>query len=360
MLIGYRQSPQHHVILLLSMSILSGISDFFGLDIGTSAIRVVQLKGNNLVRYGASPLDASLARSDSPADIQRLAVAIRDMLREHRITSKNVAVGLPSSKVFTTIVDIDKLPEAELGKSIIYQADSIIPTPVKESKIDWALLGDSPKEANKVEVLVSSVANDFVERRLDMLEDIGLNVIAFEPDSIALSRSLIEPTAAEPRMIVDLGSKSTDIVVVMDGAPRLIRSIFTGVDALVKAASQGLNIDQEQARRFVAKFGLSTTNLEGQVREAILPTVDTILAEVDKSINFFNNRYRGRKLERIIANGGAESLPDLPTYMASKFDIDVEFGDAWKNVDHHGSRNQDLNQVARHFGVAAGLAERSE
>jgi Tfp pilus assembly PilM family ATPase len=65
------------------------------------------------------------------------------------------------------------------------QADSLIPTPPAETKIEWELLGDSPKDANKLEILLSSVPNKFVEDRLDMIESIGLIVIAFEPVSLS-------------------------------------------------------------------------------------------------------------------------------------------------------------------------------
>ena len=74
---------------------------------------------------------------------------------------------------------MDRLNRDEQPCAIRYQADALIPTPLAESKIDWALLGDSPTDKTKVEILLSSVTNKFVEDRLDMLEGIGLNVIAF-------------------------------------------------------------------------------------------------------------------------------------------------------------------------------------
>ena len=169
------------------MSILSGVSDFFGLDIGTTAIRIVQLQGSGplktLVKYAYAPVDEKLAISDSKADQQKLVQSIKELLAQSRMSTNNVAVGLPSQRVFTTVVDINRLNPAELAKTIRFQADSLIPTPLDQSKLDWAMLGDSPVDKTKVEVLLSSVTNDFVESRLDMLESIGLNVIAFEPDT---------------------------------------------------------------------------------------------------------------------------------------------------------------------------------
>src|SRR5581483_9194956 len=156
------------------MNLLSGVSDFFGLDIGTTAIRAVQLKGSGpikaLDRYGEARLQGTLAISDSKMDRQKVAQEIHNLIKQAGITTKNVAVNLPSNRVVTAVVDMNKMSEADLAKTIRYQAQTYIPTPLAHSKIDWAVIGPSPQDQTKVEVLLSSVPNDFIEERLDMLE----------------------------------------------------------------------------------------------------------------------------------------------------------------------------------------------
>lgn len=346
------------------MSLLSGVSEFFGLDLGSSAIRVVQLTNSpnvkQLVRYSIAPIDGKIVMSDSKADQQKLAQKLGEILAASGITTKNVAVGIPSSKVFTTVVDIERLSPAELAKTIQYQADSFIPTPLAESKVDWAIIGDSPKDANKVEVLLTSVPNEFIESRLDMFESIGLNVIAFEPDNLALVRSMLPSDATTPHMVIDIGSKSTDLVITMGGIPRLTRAIPTGSEAIIRAAIQNLNIDEKQAQEFVFKFGLSQQKLEGQVYHAIIGTVDLLMNDIDKSIKFFQTRYNNASIDRIVMTGGASALPEFPLYIANKFGINVEIGNAWRNVQYGAERQNELMAVSNHFGVAVGLAERNE
>lgn len=346
------------------MSVLSGVTDFFGLDIGTTAIRMVQLRGNarikTLVKYAYVPVDSKVALSDAKGDQQKLVQTIRELLGQARVSTRNVAVGIPSSKVFTTVVDIDRLSPSELAKTIAYQADSLVPTPLAESKLDWALLGDSPKDKAKVEILLSSVSNSFIENRLDMLEAIGLNVIAFEPDSMALVRAVVPADANSPQMVLDIGSKAADLVVTVNGAPRLVRSIPTGSEAIIRAAAQNLNIDDKQAQQFVFKFGLGKDKLEGQIYNAIISTIDILMTEIEKSIKFFQARYTGAKIDRITVTGGASALPEFPLYIANKFGISVEIGNAWRNVSFAASRQNELLAVSNHFCVAAGLAERVE
>lgn len=346
------------------MSLLSGVSAFFGLDIGSTSVRLVELHGNGaqktLVKYAYMPIDSKIALSDSKNDQQRLGQAIAQLVSQAKLTTRNVAVGVPSSRVFTTVADIDRLSEAELAKAIKYQADALIPTPLSESKMDWALLGDSPKDKTKVEVLLTSVPNAFIEQRLDMLEAIGLNVIAFEPDNLALTRALVPGDASTPQMVLDIGNKSTDLVIVMGGMPRLTRAIPTGMEAIMRSAMQNLNVDEKQAEQFVLKFGLGKDKLDGQVYQAIIGTVDLLVAEIDKSIKFFQARYPEAKMERIVVTGAASVLPEFPLHLANKFALNVEIGNAWRNVAISNDRQNELLAISNQFGVAVGLAERAE
>ena len=344
-------------------SLLSGVSDFFGLDIGTTGIRLVQLKSGNpktLIKYAYIPIDANVASSDSKADQTKVAEAINQLVAQAHVTTKNVAVGIPSNRVFTTVADVDRLPANELAQAIQFQADALIPTPLAESKIDWSLIGDSPTDKTKQEILLSSVPNGFIEERLDMLENIGLNVIAFEPDNLAMARALL-PFEDSPtgQLVLDVGGRSTDLVVSFGGVPHLTRSVPTGVEAIVRAATQNLNIDQKQAEQFVNKFGLSKDKLEGQVFQAISGTVELLASEIEKSIKFFQTRYPDVKIERIIVTGGASVIPEFPLYMANRFGINVEIGNAWRNVSFARDRQNELLALSNQFGVAVGLAERT-
>jgi type IV pilus assembly protein PilM len=346
------------------MSILSGVNNFFGLDIGTNAVRLVELSGSgvnkSLVKYAYVPIDSNIAISDSKNDQQKLMQIIKNLLEQSKLGTKNVAVGLPSQKVFTTVVDIDRLAPDELARSIHLQADSLIPTPLATSKLDYAMLGDSPADKTKVEVLLTSVTNEYVEKRLDMLESIGLNVISFEPDNLALTRSMLSADQTAPQMVLNIGPKSTDLVICMQGAPRLTRSIPTGVEAIIRAATQSLNIDDNQAEHFIYKFGMSQDKLEGQVYQAIIGTVDLLVAEIEKSIKFFTTRYVDAKLERIVVTGGASTIPSFPNYLANKFGIEIEIGNAWRGVAYSADRQDELSAISNQFGVAVGLAERTE
>ncbi len=342
---------------------LSGQSDFFGLDLGITAARAVELKGSGplreLSRYGYAPFEGTVALSEAKADQAKVMAVISQLLKSSGISTRNVAVNLASSRVFTTVIDMDRLPENELAKTIRFQADSYIPTPLAESKIDWAVIGDSPKDPKKIEVLLSSIANSYVESRLEMLESIGLNVIAFEPDTMAMARSLVPADNNLAQVLIDIGSAASDIVIAVGSVPHLSRSIPIGHQALITATAQHLGIDREQARQFVFKFGIGKDKLEGKVYSSIISIIEGLAIEIDKSIKFFQGRYPTLKIERIIVTGGASVLPEFPIYLANKFGISVEIGSAWRNISIPPARQNELDAVSNTFAIAAGLAERN-
>jgi type IV pilus assembly protein PilM len=345
------------------MSILSGINEFFSLDIGSSSIRLVQLDGKgpvkNLVKYGFAPIAEKTPAVDSTSNII-ITDTIKNLISKSKITTKNVVVGLPSQKVFTTVVEVNKIEPKEMSKSIKFQLGAFIPTPIEESKVDWSIIGDSPNDPNKVELLISSVLNKVSQDRLDMLESIGLKVIALEPENLALTRALLDPTNPKPQMVFDLGAFNSDLVISVNGAAMLTRSINYGIESLVRAAMQDLNIKAEQAQEVIFKFGLDQARAQGQVYQAIINPVNALLAEIDLSIKFFTNKYPNIKLDKIIVAGSAAVIPDFPLALANHTGINVEIGNAWRNVAFDTRKQNELISISEYFGVAVGLAERKE
>lgn len=191
-----------------------------------------------------------------------------------------------------------------------------------------------------------------------MLESIGLNVIAFEPDNLALARALTI-SDSKTLLVLDIGRMSSDLVIMTAGVPHLTRSIPTGIESIVRSTAETMNIDTKQAEQLVFKFGMSKDKLEGQVQQAIAGSIDQLNTEIQKSIKFYQTRYAGSKIDSLIVSGGAAAIPELPLEFANKFGVNVEVGNAWRNVAYGQERQNELLALSSQFGVAVGLAERT-
>jgi type IV pilus assembly protein PilM len=344
------------------MAFLKGAGDFFALDIGTNAVRVVQLSGGgqswNLSHYGYAPVDAKTTASDSPEAKHKLGEIIMTAIGQSGISARDVVVGLPSTKTFTTVIDMPAMSESELKSTIKYQLDQYIPMPLDDAKIDWSLLGASLREPNQQEVLLTSTANSYAESRLEFVEGLGFNVIALEPDPIAMIRSLLPAGVTDARLIIDMGEQSTDIAITYGDAPRLVRTIPMGLNSLVKAAVQNLNVKDDQARQFILKFGLAPDRLEGQVYRAVEGTLENFVSELIKSIKFFQTRYPSIAVGGILLSGFTLTIPRLIEYIGAKTQIQTAAANPWQKVRVNQGVQQQLLPIANEFATVVGLAQR--
>ncbi len=335
-------------------------TEFFGLDIGSSAIRLVQLRRGGehpaLVAYGALPVPGNLTSSDSKMDQDKIAELIRQLVRENRVGLKSVVVGLPSNKVFATVITTPKLDNSQLAKAIRYQAEQYIPMALDQVKLDWAVI-DQSKDGKQLEVLLVATPSSAIDKYVAILEKAGLEPLALEPNATAVARALM-PVNNLAVVVVDFGSLDSDISIVWNNAPRLIRSVSVGSTTLVRSVAQNLGLDEVQANQFTFKFGLTQSKLEGQVFKAIKPTLDNLVSEVDKSTKYFLGRYPDVKLEKLVVTGAASSLPELGPFLANSTGLPVEFGNAWVNVSYPSALQDKLMGLSVEYAAAVGLAGR--
>lgn len=345
------------------MKLIKGVGDFFALDVGTNAVRVVQLGSSGpdtwtLQRYGYAPLDSKLAQASSEESRRRLGEVIMTAIGQSGIRTKNVVIGLPSNKTFTTIVDVPAMSASELRSTMKYQIDQYIPMAIDEAKVDWAPLGQSLHDPTKQEVLLTSTAINYSEERLEAIEALGFNVIAAEPEPIAMVRSVLPTGVNDARLIIDVGETATDLAITYADAPRLVRAIPTGLRTLVKAAVQNLNVQEDQARQFILKFGLAPDRLDGQVYRAIEATLDGFAAELTKSIKFFQTRYPNIPVAGILLSGYSSVVPMFGEYVTAKTSVQAVAANPWQKVRVSEGDQQQLAAVASEFAAAVGLAQR--
>lgn len=327
-------------------------------------MRIIQLSGSarsgwTLQRYAYVPIDPKLILDTSDLGRRRLGEAIMGAVNQAGIKTKNVAIGLPATKTFTSIVETDTLTSRELAKTFKYEIDKYVPMPMSEAKASYIILGPSPNDPAKTEILVSSVSKEYAESTMETIEKTGLDIIAMEPEPLAMARALAIPGAMDATMIVDFGEKSTDIVIIYKNQPRLVRSVSGGFNTLVHTLSTGLGVREDQARQFILKFGLTEDKIEGQVLKTLAMPLDTYAGELAKSVRFFQTKYLNGKIGGIVLSGYASMIPLFAEYIEAKTGIPTMNGNPWQSVRTTSSQQQALMPVASEFAVAIGLSERS-
>lgn len=342
------------------MGIFSGISDFFGLDIGMSAVRVVQLrsKGSNRIvfRYGKMPIQVGLSEQDDVENLTRLADVIRQALIKYKITTRNVVVGLPTRHVYTTTKEFNIPAGNVLEQAIKHQLNSIIPK-FKESKVSWGVLDRDLKDKSKQEVFFCAINKQYIQRRLEMLESINLNILAFEPDGLALIRSIADRQGTLS-LVLDIGFRYTDIIVCQRNQPRLVETEEFGVANILKSVINNLHSDQRESQKLMFAVGMGDPVEQALLRSTIIQSLDNLMSKLTKTINFFNSRSPDQKLDKVILFGDAVYIPGFVEYLAEALNMTIQIGNTWQNVLYSPQIQPDLQAISPNFGVTSGLAQR--
>lgn len=343
---------------MLGIGLLKENTDYFGLDIGTSSIKAVQLRKAfgkyELVSFGGAPVPEGISQSDSNIDKKKMAEEIKKLVHSMHLVTKNVIVSLPGSAIFTTIINVPKMPMAELKKAVHYQAEQNIPLKISEVKIDWQVVGEVPSK-NELMVMIIAAPDAKTQKMADLCELSGLELVAVETNSVAAARSLMtnDPLYA----VVDIGTYTTEITIVRSGIVTLSRTVPVGGQVITRAIAQNLGLDEDQAEQFKRKFGIEQDKMEGQLYQASKSILKNLKEEVERSMKYYSDQSGGN-ISLIKLTGGGSRTLGIQGYLAESLGVNVVYGNPWGMVVHRPDVTNQLQGNAPDFAVAVGLAMR--
>lgn len=335
---------------------------YFGLDIGTSSIKVTQssVTGGKVFAMQSSGLVVNPAGSidfSSPVVADKLREAVKKLLSEAKIREKRVVVSIAESKVFSRILTMPSMSEAELSSAIKWEAEQFVPIPVSEVELDFSVLSTSiPGEEKKMLVYLVAAPKKYLQSLVDFLTSLNLEPIAVESEMVAVSRALTFGTTPTTTLILHIGAMSSVLAIVDGNALTFSYVIDSGGVALTRALSQTLALPLPQAEEYKRTYGLDAAQLEGKVRAGLLIVLDNIVSEVRKAMEYHLS-VRKSQVTRIVLSGGGAYLPSLSSHLSEVFGgIEVLLADPF------ASAKQDKNvQIPREravYSVSVGLSQR--
>lgn len=328
-----------------------------GLDIGSNSIKVVNLapegKKWKLLAAGITGTPPPGMAGASERDFVAIASAIKKLLKDAKISEKNVVISLPESSVFTRLVSFPPLSDQEIASAIGWQIEGYIPISKKDAVYDHQVVRKGEKE---VEALIIAASKTVVSRYLRVVQLAGLSAVAVETELIALTRSVVDPDKRS--LIIDFGATSTDIAVVVAGQLMFSRSVQTAGQALTRAVAQGIGVAAGQAEEYKKTYGLEPQKLEGKVKEALDPIVTLVIDEIKKAMGYWREDHPELPIETIIVSGGTAGLPALVTLLSANLGMEIIIGNPFGNVLMDATSQKGLAPFAPLYSIATGLAMR--
>lgn len=333
-----------------------------GIDIGTKSIKIIelaksgnawQMKSSGAVGYtGVSP-----DKAQDDKELLAIAEVVKKIFVQIGITSKDVNLALPESLVFTRVIKFPLLSEEEVSAAVKWEAEQYIPIPVNEAVVQYSII-EKNETTSQTSVLLVAAPKAIVEKYVKVVRLAGLTPVSAETELTALARSLSPDKGVT--LLLDLGSSATDMSIVKDTRVVFTRSIPVAGEAFTRAVSQGLGITPQQAEEYKKTYGMQVDQLEGKVKNALIPVFRMVVDEIKKAIHFYTTDEKGDVPTAVIITGGASVMPGIVPFLTEALGIETIVGDPYSKLALDSETAKSLAPYSSIYGTAIGLAMRED
>ena len=362
---------------------MSFISDIFkkkstsvlGIDIGSSSIKVVQLKKKGdkaiLETYGELSLgpyaDVSVGQSTN-LPTSKIIQAVNDLLAEKEvaITTRICGLAIPFKASLLSIIEMPKTGERELAGMINIEARKYIPVSISEVTIDWSIIPKSEIEedipeskSNKikmVDILLVAIHNNIINQYKEIVSKTGLDAKFFEIEVFSSMRAVLEGVQG-PLMIFDMGASTTKLYIVERGLVHNSHTINGGSQDITANIARILNISIEEAEVIKRSVGAGKTIDGVDLSEAVSVISERISSEANIFLFDFQKK-RNQNIKSVFLTGGGSALKGFRDLAAQNFKVEVVSGNPFEKVEVPAFLEEILKVTGPEFTVATGAALR--
>jgi type IV pilus assembly protein PilM len=334
------------------------------LDIGSTFIKLVHLKasgkGYQLVKFGMVPLPPEVIVEGAVMDAGRVVDAIKELLAAQKVSTKHVALSVSGSSVIIKRVAVTDMSDEELSESIKWEAEQYIPFSIDDVNIDFQKLGPGPAEG-QADVLLVAVKKDKINDYINLVKEAGLDPVVMDVDAFALANmyELNYEMEAGTTALLNIGASVMNINVLRDGMSIFTRDITVGGNRYSEALQRDFGLSYDDAEN-VKQGGSAEGADREQVAGAMASVTEDIVAEIQRSFDFFRSTTGSEAVQRVLVSGGCAKIERFTTILAERLEVPVEVTNPFKNikVDPRKFDAAYMESVSPMFGVAVGLAIR--
>ena len=339
-----------------------------GLDIGSSAVKAVELKATGkaykVTALATEPIPPDSIVDGAIIDGGAVADAIRRLLDGKGFKSKEVAASLSGNAVIVKKINLQTMTAAELSESIHWEAEQYIPFDIQDVNLDYQVLdpGTGPDSKGRMDVLLVAAKKEKIADYAGVITQAGRTPVLVDVDAFALQNAYEINYGLDPGAVVVLlnaGASSININVLSGDQSLFTRDISLGGNAYTEAVQRELNLSFDVAE--LAKKGHPIDDVTfDDVRPVLHAMTENVLLEIQKTFDFFKATAASDRIDRIFLSGGAAWVDGFMHALEDRFNAPVEMFDPFKRIACDPSKLgvNDLQQLSSTGAVAVGLALR--
>lgn len=337
-----------------------------GLDIGSSFIKVAELKSTNqgyaLHKFGMDRIATGYIIEGRIANMQGLANDIKSLFKSQKIHEKNVAISTGGHSVVIKTINTTTRSEKELHNTIYSEAEQYIPYDIDDVNIDYQILGESEFSPEQINVLLVAVKKDIVAEYIELIQLAGLNPKIIDVDTFALQNAyeiLPYKNAGQITLLADVGASKMSLNILKANSSLMMRDNMSGTNQILEEISSqtGISIEEaEQALNGEKKNVISRDT----IRSIGLKVAQSWCSEILEVMNAFQSSANNEKVERVVLSGGGVFVDGFKDSLLSELDADVSIINPFEGLIVNEKKFPDsfITKAAPQAPIAIGLALR--
>ncbi len=340
--------------------------DIVGIDIGSSSIKMVQLReskgGYQLVTLGVAPLPPEAIVDNAIMDTGLVVDVVRSLVESHKVKTKNVATSVSGHSVIIRKIQLPIMTEEEMESSIQWEAEQYIPFEISEVNLDFQILGPDARDPSMMNVILVAAKKDFVNDHVAVFKECGLNPMVMDIDCFAIENAYEANYGVDDDEIValiNMGAAAMNVNVLKEGKSVFTRDIQVGGNMYNEEIQKRLGLSGDDAE--IVKLGGEVADVDpASVLEVIDDATESLAQEVQRSFDFFSATSSDEKVQKLYIAGGVSRTPKLRDYLEGQLGVPVELLDPFSQV-HYTDKEFDsdyIQAIGPLFSVAMGLAMR--
>jgi len=338
-----------------------------GLDIGSSAVKAVELKQTGktykVTAFAIQPVPPDSIVDGAIIDGAAVADAIRRVFENKNFKTKEVAASLSGNAVIVKKISLPVMTEAELAESIYWEAEQYIPFDIQDVNIDYQILdAGAGGEGGTMEVLLVAAKKEKIADYTGVISQAGRTPIIVDVDAFALQNAYEVNYGLEKEQVVVLlnaGASAININIVTGDQSVFTRDISMGGNSYTEAVQKELNLPFESAEQL--KRGQTVEGISGDDVAPVLQSMnENVLLEIQKTFDFYKASATSDRIDRIVLSGGACRVGGFVEALTERFNTQVEMFDPFKKIAFEPAKLGvgDAEGLAPAAAVAVGLALR--
>ncbi|MGE3401347.1 MAG: type IV pilus assembly protein PilM [Vicinamibacterales bacterium] len=338
-----------------------------GLDIGSSAVKAVELKaagkGFRVAAFGSEPVPPEAIVDGAIIDAAAVTDAIRRLFDGQKaFKTKEVCASLSGNAVIVKKITLPVMTDTELDESIYWEAEQYIPFDIQDVNLDYQVLdaGTGPESRGSMDVLLVAAKKDKIGDYTSVIAQAGRTPAVVDVDAFALQNAFEVNYGLEPGRIVVLlnaGASAININILQGDQSVFTRDISMGGNAYTEAVQKELDLPFEAAE--AVKQGIPVDGATFEDAQPILHAVtENVLLEIQKTFDFFKATAASDQIDRIMLSGGASRVDGFREMLQERFSAPVEEFDPFRAVTWDRKLGAPSPELAATAAVAVGLALR--